>query len=196
VKSISIKGPDHSLEADIYEASDRWVLLCHGKVFDKRDWGSLPQSLNTHGLSVLSLNFSGYGASAGSKDPNQYPRDIDSALEWLNQHNPTSVSAIGASMGAVALIHWAQSTTREGTLETTVLFAPRAAPHAVIPTESLHCLFNALEDDADAHIRCVKEHLPNAQVHRIPGSAHAQNNFNEPHADEVVGLITSLFTDV
>ena len=195
MKSIMIKGLNRSLEADIYEAGDRWVLLCHGKVFDKRDWGSLPQSLNTHGLSVLSLNFSGYGASAGSKDPNQYPLDIDAALDWLNERHPSSVSAVAASMGAVALIHWAQSTTRMMTLDTTILFAPRAAPHAVIPTQSLHCLFNALEDDADAHIRRVKEHLPDSQVNIIPGNAHAQNNFNEPKADEVVGLITSLVLD-
>jgi alpha/beta superfamily hydrolase len=195
VKSIMIKGLNRSLEADVYEAGDRWVLLCHGKVFDKRDWGSLPQALCRQNLSVLALNFSGYGASSGTKDPNQYSLDIDAALDWLNERHPSSVSAVAASMGAVALIHWAQSTTRMLTLDTTVLFAPRAAPHAVIPTQALHCLFNALEDDADAHIRHVEEHLPVSQVHLIPGNAHAQNNFNEPQADEVVGLITSLVAD-
>ena len=195
MKSIMIEGLNRSLEADVYEAGDRWVLLCHGKVFDKRDWGSLPQTLYRHNLSVLALNFSGYGTSSGTKDPNQYPLDIDAALDWLNERHPSSVSAVAASMGAVALIHWARSTTHRASLEKTVLFAPRAAPHAVIPTQSLHCLFNALEDDADAHIRRVEEHLPDSQVHIIPGNAHAQNNFNEPQADEVVGLITSLVLD-
>jgi esterase/lipase len=190
-----IDGLNRSLEADVYEAGDRWILLCHGKVFDKRDWGSLPQALYRHNLSVLALNFSGYGTSSGTKDPNQYPLDIDATLDWLNERNPLSVSAVAASMGAVALIHWARSTTRRAALEKTILFAPRAAPHAVIPTQSLHCLFNALEDDADTHIRHVEEHLPDSQVHIIPGNAHAQNNFNEPQADEVVGLITSLVLD-
>ncbi|NDA15912.1 MAG: hypothetical protein EBZ14_11845, partial [Gammaproteobacteria bacterium] len=91
MKSIMIKGLNRSLEADVYEAGDRWVLLCHGKVFDKCDWGSLPQALYRHNLSVLALNFSGYGTSSGTKDPNQYPLDIDAALDWLNERHPSSV---------------------------------------------------------------------------------------------------------
>jgi len=62
MKTISISTLEGLLEADYFEGGPHWVLLCHGKVFSKGDWGELPNQLNTDDQrSVLSLNFSGYG---------------------------------------------------------------------------------------------------------------------------------------
>lgn len=192
MKTIVIQGEDRSIAADVFESGDRWVLLCHGKVFDKSDWGLLPQTLERSQVSVLAINFSGYGESSGAQDSNQYPYDIETALTWLQQQNPSSISVIGASMGAIALLHWAQSIPTPMTLETTVLFAPRAAPKAIIPTRALHCVFNECEDDVADHSQSVEANLPNAQLHFIPGTAHAQNNFKQAQADQVVNTLSSL----
>jgi|SaaInl6LU_22_DNA_1037377.scaffolds.fasta_scaffold00911_15 pimeloyl-ACP methyl ester carboxylesterase len=193
MKTISISTPEGLLEADYFEGGPHWVLLCHGKVFSKGDWGELPNQLHTDDQrSVLSLNFSGYGASVGDQDPTLYPRNIDAALLWITKQQPETISILGASMGAVAIMDWACTAESSVTLQNTVLFAPRSAQSVQIPTSNLYGVFNDDEEDALAHIARLEDCFPTVQIHRLSGHLHAQNNLLCEQATDAVRLLRSL----
>lgn len=196
MKTISITTPEGLLEADYYAGGPHWVLLFHGKVFSKADWGELPNQLHADDQrSVLCLNFSGYGASVGNQDPTHYPKNIDAALLWINQQQPETVSMLGASMGAVAMMDWAFTTESSVTFQNTVLFAPRSARPVQIPTSNLYGVFNNDEEDALAHIARLENCLPTVQIRRLSGHLHAQNNLHCEQAADTVRLLRSLLID-
>ncbi len=96
------------------------VLLLHGYGEDRSVWDALKTQLLAHGWAVMALDLRGHGAStirdlqtikaaeAWRTDSNQFPLDIDPALDWLKSqpkvNNRKSV-VIGYDIGAdLALI--------------------------------------------------------------------------------------------
>lgn len=96
------------------------VLLLHGFGEDRLAWDGLKKQLLDHGWAVMALDLRGHGeskskngspiqASAGWRiDPNEFPQDLDPALDWLKAQrrlDNRKIVVIGFDTGAnLALI--------------------------------------------------------------------------------------------
>ena len=98
--------------ADLYEredrpASDRGLVLVHGGRFTKDSWQGLAMQAANAGFRVLAIDLRGYGLSKNGpthQNPDGFgsPLDVLAAVRYLRAAGATSVSIIGASMGADA----------------------------------------------------------------------------------------------
>jgi len=98
--------------ADLYEredrpASDRGLVLVHGGRFTKDSWQGLAIQAANAGFRVLAIDLRGYGLSKNGPphlNPGGFgsPLDVLAAVRYLRAAGATSVSIIGASMGADA----------------------------------------------------------------------------------------------
>ena len=96
-----------SLAADYFEASARpaaAVVLVHMLMRSKADWGNLPDRIQDAGITALSIDLRGHGASSGSSQPlANMVQDVRAAVLWLAARQgvrPGSIGLVGASLGA------------------------------------------------------------------------------------------------
>jgi pimeloyl-ACP methyl ester carboxylesterase len=96
------------------------VLLLHGFGENRSIWEPLKKQLLDHGWAVVSLDLRGHGesktkdgapleaASSWRTDPNQFPQDLDPALDFIKAQtrlNNRKIAVIGSDVGAdLALI--------------------------------------------------------------------------------------------
>jgi len=84
------------------------VVLSHMLPADQTSWYPFAQRLAGDGYRVLTFDFRGYcpggdgGCSAGTKDINAAPTDLDAALRYLRKQGPQRIGLAGASMGGTA----------------------------------------------------------------------------------------------
>jgi pimeloyl-ACP methyl ester carboxylesterase len=94
---------------------EQGVVLVHGDKGDATDWANLSKRLSTHGYSVLSIDLRGHGKSTSPAEPTEqdYPlmvQDVDAGVKWILGKGATTVTVIGAELGAnLALNSAAQS---------------------------------------------------------------------------------------
>lgn len=196
MQTISLTAPDGvPLEADLYPGGARAVVLLHGKVFDKESWADIARSLSGRGLTVLVPNFRGYGGSGEGAAPAGYAADVAAACAALRERHATSVSIVGASMGAIAAAK-AVSEAMAGEIDRLVLMAPRtmARPEALRGGE-VHFMVSrdeaCFEDVAGFHAAAPEP----KELHVFPGEAHAQFLFASDHAADVSALLHRILAD-
>ena len=80
------------------------VILLHAYPSDQTEWFDFAEALQGRGLSVLTLDFRGYGASEGSKDADASALDTRAAIEWARSRDAEQIALVGASMGGTAAI--------------------------------------------------------------------------------------------
>lgn len=87
------------------------VLLIHQANQDKDQWGVFPEQLLEAGYAVLAMDLRGHGESdslngslsAAFRDPEQFPRDAQAALDFLRASpvvDETRIGVVGTSVGA------------------------------------------------------------------------------------------------
>ncbi len=106
-----IKG-DNELDANLYipDGNKQYpgVLMSHGFLSAKEEFGDLPEQIASQGYVVLTFDFSGHGKSNGDRgyiNLNSHLKDAESALKFLLEQIkviPETFVVIGHSLGTVA----------------------------------------------------------------------------------------------
>lgn len=105
-----------------------WVVLfLHGNAenisshFRNVDW------LPAQGVSVLALDYRGYGASEGSPVLPAVFMDIEAAAAWLQQHHPEKkLAVLGQSIGAALAVPFVAKAQQRYGIDALILEAPLA----------------------------------------------------------------------
>lgn len=95
-----------SLAGEIYESSTRpapGVVLVHMLSRNRGDWRDLPDRIRESGITALTIDLRGHGASSGSQgDLKGMVQDVRAAVQWLGTRGnipPAAIAIVGASMG-------------------------------------------------------------------------------------------------
>jgi pimeloyl-ACP methyl ester carboxylesterase len=182
-----------NLFGDAYGTGDRGLVLVHGGRFTKESWSGLATQCANAGFRVLSIDLRGYGLSVnGPAELNPgfgSPLDVLAAVRYLRSAGATSVSIIGASMGADAAAG-ASLLVRPGEIDGLVLLAGSADQ----PADQLkgRKLFIVARDDANAAgprlpaIRRQYERAPGPkELLILDGEAHAQFLFQSDQQERL-----------
>lgn len=183
-----------SIVANLYGDGMHAVLLAHGAIFDKESWHALAERLSAEGLTVLAIDFRGYGRSrAGSGGRGALHEDVIAGVRFLAERGASEVSVLGASMGGGA-VGQAAANLDDGEIAHLILLAAVAArdPQSMTGTK----LFVVAE--GDSFRRSVEEQFQRAsepkRIEILPGSAHAQHIFRTPTGDALTELIVAELT--
>lgn len=94
------------LAGEIYETSNRpapGVVLVHMLSRNRGDWRDLPDRIREAGITALTIDLRGHGASSGSQgDLKSMVQDVRAAVLWLGSRgsvSPDAIAIVGASMG-------------------------------------------------------------------------------------------------
>jgi pimeloyl-ACP methyl ester carboxylesterase len=125
-KAVSTEGAtvetvttEDGLELDarlFFGHRDRIVILLHMFSSTQIAWYPFAQELQENGISVLTINFRGYGASEGDKHPGQIDRDVRAALMFSRERGYQHVVLLGGSMGGTAAIVVAAEESVDGVI--------------------------------------------------------------------------------
>lgn len=179
--------------ANLYPAGKRSIVLAHGAIFNKESWEPLAQFLAENGLTVLAIDFRGYGKSRPGRQSRAMELDILAAIQFLKQsgHN---VSVLGASMGGGAAAR-AAIAAEPGAIDKLILLSPVPVAHP----EKIqgNKLFIASKDEPMAsQVKAQYRLAPEPkQLQLIDGSAHAQHIFKTGHGEELRKIIVDFLLD-
>jgi len=189
--SSADKGTVYAL---LYQQGDSAVVLGHGAIFNKESWGEFRSELTARGLTVLALDFRGYGKSVAGRKPEALYEDVLAAVRYLKQNGARRVSVIGASMGGGAAAQ-AAANSAPGEIAKLVLLSP--VPINQPERIRSNVLFVASRDEAlAAGIKAQFERTPEPKrLVLLNGSAHAQHIFKTNRAGELSRLIVDFLTD-
>ena len=96
---------DLRLDARLYPAdSSRLAILLHMYPADQTSWSDSARALQISGVSVLTFDFRGFGASEGEKEAGEIEHDVRAALRFAREHGYHEIVLVGASMGGTAAI--------------------------------------------------------------------------------------------
>jgi esterase/lipase len=203
---VSIPAPSGApIQADLYGAGDRAVVLAHGGRFDKSSWKKQARVLAEAGFRVLAIDFrAAVQARNGPEPPCLYDEtclsiDVLAAVRYLKSQGAKTVSVVGASLGGGAAAQ-ASVDARDGEIDRLVLLAhmPIAAPEKMKGRK----LFIVSRGDLGsgdvprlAGIREQYEKSPGPkELVVLEGSAHAQFIFDTPEGDRLMREIVRFLT--
>jgi alpha-beta hydrolase superfamily lysophospholipase len=183
-QSVSFATADGgTIEANLFGKGKQAVVLAHGAIFNKESWNNLARTLADNGLTVLAIDFRGYGKSTSGKDQHALHQDILAAVRFLHkQKTIENVSVLGASMGGGAAAQAAIRAT-PGEIDELILLSPAPVKHP----EKLqgNILYIASKNEAlFAQIKAQYEKAPKPkQFLLLEGSAHAQHIFKTDQSE-------------
>jgi Zn-dependent protease with chaperone function/dienelactone hydrolase len=192
------------VHADMYGEGDAGVVLAHGGRFNKESWAPQARTLAVAGFRVLALDFRGYGQSRGSgeADPLSAPLHLDvlAAVRYLRGTGATSVSVVGASMGAGAAAD-ASVEAKPGEIDRIVLLSGRSnRPPEKLQGRKLFILSRGDVGGPDVPrlpgIRAQYEKAPEPkELVILEGSAHAQAIFETDQGDRLMREILRFLSE-
>jgi alpha-beta hydrolase superfamily lysophospholipase len=183
-----------SVVANLYGDGSHAVLLAHGAIFDKESWHALAEHLSAEGLTVLAIDFRGYGRSrAGSAGRGALHEDVIAGVRFLAERGASEVSVLGASMGGGA-VGEAAADLADGEIAHLILLAAVAAPNPERMTGTK--LF--VVSEGDAFRRSVEDQFRRAvepkRIEILGGNAHAQHIFRTAAGPALTELIVAELT--
>ncbi len=195
IHNISFISADGGIiHADYFYSGSHAVVLAHGAVFNKESWQQLIPILLKNNITVLAINFRGYGQSTVGNRPADKFEDILAAVRFLhNQANISRVSVMGASMGGGAAAKAAIS-AKPGEISQLILLSPMP----VKEPEKLQgdILYIASENEAlvNSIISQYQRTPKPKQLKLLPGKAHAQHIFKTSENKNLIYLIIHFLT--
>jgi pimeloyl-ACP methyl ester carboxylesterase len=181
--------------AHLYGRGDHAVVLAHGAVFDKESWQPLARVLADNGLTVLAIDFRGYGKSVAGSRPKALKEDILAAIRYLREAGSQTVSVIGGSMGSTAAARAAMDAA-PGEIDRLILLAPGPLEKAGL-LEAAHILF--VVSSGDRLLPAVEQSFAKApepkRLEILEGSAHAQHIFESDQGARLTQILLADLTD-
>ena len=179
--------------ANLYGDGEHAVVLAHGAVFDKESWHELASKMEKKDLSVLAIDFRGYGESKPGKKGKTLELDILGTIDYLKANGVERVSLPGASMGGGA-VGRALVASESDAVDRVILLA-------AVPVDSPEKLKGDklfIVSEGDRLAKATREQRKKApgpkQLKILPGNAHAQHIFKTDQADVLTELILSHLT--
>jgi pimeloyl-ACP methyl ester carboxylesterase len=182
-----------NLFGDLYGTGERGLVLVHGGRFTKESWSGLATQFANAGFRVLAIDLRGFGLSVNGPaalNPGfGSPLDALAAIRHLRGTGVSSVSIVGASMGADAAAG-ASILAKHGEIDRIVLLAGSADQ----PADQLKGskLFIVAREDANAAgprlpaIRRQYERAPGPkELLILDGDAHAQFLFQSDQQERL-----------
>ncbi len=187
-QSVSFPTADGGqIQGALYQSGKQSIVLAHGAIFNKESWGPLARFLADHGLTVLAIDFRGYGQSTPGKQAEAMELDILAAIQYLHRSSHR-VSVLGASMGGGAAAR-AAIAAEPGSIDKLILLSPVPVQHP----EKIqgNKLFIASKDEPMAsRVEAQYQKAPAPkQLKLIAGSTHAQHIFKTTHGEELRQVI-------
>jgi pimeloyl-ACP methyl ester carboxylesterase len=180
--------------AHLYRAGSHGVVLAHGGVFNKESWADLAGRLQEAGLTVLAIDFRGYGKS-GPPERSGFENDLLGALAFLQESGVERTSLVGGSMGGAAAMRAAVAADPEA-IDRLILLAPpptgvaaelRAARILFVVTEGDR-FRQSVEGDFEAAVG-------DKRLEILPGEAHAQHVFKTEQGERLARLILEFLVE-
>lgn len=184
-----------TVQADLYGAGERAVVLVHGGRFDRKSWKAQAEALVAAGYRALAIDLRAVAdLRAGKESDCVYDApclavDVLAAVKYLREHGARSVFAIGGSLGGGAAAQAAVSSP--GAIERLVLLAhmPIDAPEKIGGRK----LFVVSRDDASGsgpRLPEIRRQFERATEPKellvLDGSAHAQFLFETEQGDRLL----------
>jgi dienelactone hydrolase len=198
---VSIPAPDGgTIQADLYGAGDRGVVLAHGGRFDKSSWEKQGRTLAASGFRVLAIDFrAAVQARAGHESKCLYDEvclalDVLAAVRWLRQHGAKTISVVGASLGGGAAAQAAVE-AREGEIDRVVLLAhmPIATPERIKGRKLFIVARGDIGSGDVPRLPGIRDQYEKARDPKalviLDGSAHAQFVFETSEGERLMGEI-------
>jgi pimeloyl-ACP methyl ester carboxylesterase len=94
------------IQAKVWRArGERGVILVHDKDQTSETWTSVSEALSQRGLTIISVDLRGHGASSdvAQLDGDAYQamsKDILAAGKWMDHHGIEQITCVGAGLGA------------------------------------------------------------------------------------------------
>lgn len=178
-----------TIEADLSGKGEQAIVLAHGAVFNKESWNNLAKILADNGITVLAINFRGYGKSTVGKEKNALYQDILGAIRFLHKlKSIKKVSVLGASMGGGAAAKAAIAST-PGELNKLILLSPVPVQH---PEKLQNNIFYIVSKNEPMFTQIKTQYEKAAKPKRlliIEGNAHAQHIFKTDQAETITQAI-------
>ena len=178
LQPVSFASADGGIvHADYFHSGSKAIVLAHGAIFNKESWSELTKNLLKNNISVLAINFRGYGESTAGNRPVDKYEDILAAVRFLHtQPGISQISVLGASMGgraaAKAVIH-----SSPGEINQLILLSPAT----VTEPEKLKGDILYIASESETIINAIKAQYQKTpepkQLKLIEGKAHAQHIF-------------------
>lgn len=107
--------------------SNIMLLYVHGNAENISSHSRSIYWLPNNGVSVLALDYRGFGASAGKAKLPEVLQDLEAAALWMNQHHPDKeLMVLGQSIGTAMAINFAAQGADKYALQGLILDAPIA----------------------------------------------------------------------
>ena len=92
------------LSGHLFGEGDVVVILAHMFPADQGSWQDFARELAEEGYMALTFDFRGYGSSQGPREIDQIDKDVEGALDYVEELGASSIVLTGASMGGTASI--------------------------------------------------------------------------------------------
>lgn len=153
---------------------DYGAVLAHGAAFDAASWEKQATAMADQGVRVVALEDLGGGS-------------ISAAINYLQGEGATAVALVGGSAGADSILSFAAENPEAP--DRLILLSPNGVVNGLGPQPKL---FIASEDepgvDVSRELAATAAGDDNEAL-IVPGSAHAQNMFDSPVAEQVMAAI-------
>lgn len=190
------------LDARLFAADPRrLVILLHMYPANQESWFDTARMLRDRGISALTLDFRGYGASEGDIEPAHLDRDVRAALSFARSRGYEHIVLVGASMGGTAAIVTAAETPVDGVvgLSPPERFRGLEADAAIDEVDAPLALIAAKGDtSAEQSVETLRQQaaVDPRWVLLVEGRAHGTELLESPAAPAVNELLTEFLETV
>ena len=190
------------LDARLFAAEpERIVILLHMFPADQTAWYPFARELQALGISALTLDFRGYGASEGEQDPSEIDHDVRAAIAFVRERGYMRVVLVGASMGGTAAIVVAADQPVDGVAALSAPSRMRGID-AKSTIASLDVPLTLIAASGDlAAMNALNSFVARAGLGEdarlvVPGRAHGTELLDSPDGDAVRARLLDFFDEV
>ncbi len=180
--------------ADFYPVNEqKAVILAHGAIFHRNSWGGMLTALRESHLSVLAIDFRGYGESHGPDSSNKF-EDVLAAVRFLRQQKAVrEIYVLGASMGGAAAAQ-AAIQAKAGDIQKLVLLSPAPFQSAAQLKGPVLFIASQSEPMKKSIVALYRQAAEPKQLVLLPGAAHAQHILKTEQKEILVQRIVDFLT--
>ncbi len=184
-----------TISANLFKAGPQAVILAHGAIFNKESWKPLAEQITKEGITVLAIDFRGYGNSQPGSNVSGLEEDVLGALDFLQREGYKNISVLGASMGGGASAR-AAVLAKPDQIKRLILLS--AVP--IKTPEKIHAgLTVYIVSKKEGLARAIKEQYKRSpqpkKIFWIEGGAHAQHIFKTTQAQALTRLIINILNE-